>query len=671
MTGHVARPTLFGHPTSLFTLFFAEMWERFSYYGMRALLVFYMMKGFLGYNDSDAYKVYGAYTALVYMTPFFGGVLADRLLGRRRAVVFGGLLMAAGHLLMTLEVTWAFYGALALLIAGNGFFKPNISTIVGEQYEGDTDNKDAGFTIFYMGINLGAALAPLVCGYVGETYGWHYGFGLATFGMIIGLAVFVAPTIVTQVLILGGALATGVALLFFQDTIFQLLINGAVAVALVVAGVVAFRALSIAGLPADAGAPPDAEALRRPVLGPLTLEHTVYLGTLAVVPVVGFLVASTLSVRLISPEMVTSIESAGPSIGAMLGSNAVGVGIASIMGAFLGEMSTLPGLLLMGTGVVAFGYLFLESVRSEKVARERLWVALILMFFSMLFWAFFEQAGSSINNFTDRNIDRVFETSHVTQADVGKTLEIALTQEQLGYAYEGAPLTLTRLDDLRSAAQEKGTTAVVSWPVTPEHVGMGYGGPEVPASTFQAANPMFILSFGLGFTALWSFLAARRIEPSTPVKFSLGLLQLGLGFGVLWYGAEMADSRGMVGMSWLVLGYLLHTTGELCLSPVGLSMITKLTADKLVSTAMGAWFLATAFSQLLGSVIALFTSVGHGGGGDGTVPLPIDTVHVYGSVFGQIGIVSLGAAVVAFAISPLLRRWMHEDSLPHAGGGGH
>ena len=196
------QETLFGHPAGLFTLFFAEMWERFSYYGMRALLVFYMIKGFLGYNDNDAYAIYGAYTALVYAAPFIGGMLADRLLGARRAVVIGGLLMAAGHLLMTVENRMAFFTALSLLICGNGFFKPNISSIVGTLYPRGSVKKDAGFTIFYMGINLGAAMSPVLCGYVGETYGWHYGFGLATAGMLIGVAVFVAPNWLTQLLIL-------------------------------------------------------------------------------------------------------------------------------------------------------------------------------------------------------------------------------------------------------------------------------------------------------------------------------------------------------------------------------------------------------------------------------------------------------------------------------------
>ena len=328
------RQTLFGHPTGLFTLFFAEMWERFSYYGMRALLVFYMLKGFLGYGDSDAYAVYGAYTALVYMTPFFGGMLADRLLGARRAVVLGGLLMAAGHLMMTVENSLGFFFALALLICGNGFFKPNISTIVGSLYPQGSPRRDGGFTIFYMGINLGAAMSPLLCGYIGETYGWHYGFGLATIGMLIGIAVFVAPSscrrfrcfcwqwlrrstssscrrcpcrilrsrmnlnyaLLAALVLAGwvtfrelrrGAIRESVVSTYLARIVIML---GAIAAAVGSSGttpttpsrpastcswasrcwsprVVAWVALGRGGLPKEAGAPPDRQRLRRPVLG--------------------------------------------------------------------------------------------------------------------------------------------------------------------------------------------------------------------------------------------------------------------------------------------------------------------------------------------------------------------------------------------------------------------
>ncbi len=291
-SGLPQKELMFGHPVGLFTLFFAEMWERFSYYGMRALLLFYMTKGFLGYGDNDAYAVYGAYTALVYMTPFFGGLLADRILGSRRAVIFGGLLMCVGQAMLMFENTAAFYTGLALLVCGNGFFKPNISTIVGTLYPKGSPKRDGGFTIFYMGVNLGAALSPLVCGYIGELYGWRFGFGLASLGMLIGVAIFVAPTLITQLVIMTGALATAGALCWFHpDDIFTTAVNVFVGLALVVAAIVACTALGRGGLPTEAGAPRDPEKLRRPVIGFLCADHLVYLGALVAIPIFFLLVS--------------------------------------------------------------------------------------------------------------------------------------------------------------------------------------------------------------------------------------------------------------------------------------------------------------------------------------------------------------------------------------------
>ncbi len=607
-------PTFAGHPAGLFVLFFAEMWERFSYYGMRALLIFYMTKGFLGYGDSRAYDVYSAYTSLVYATPFIGGMLADRLLGARKAVVLGGLLMAAGHLLMTIEQDSAFFGALALLIAGNGFFKPNISTIVGSLYPEGSTKRDAGFTLFYMGINLGAAMAPLLCGYVGETYGWHYGFGLATIGMLIGLAVFVAPTVVTQAMILGGAGLSAAVMLYTQrGDLVLLAVNTPVGVALLVAAVVAFLALQRGPLPASAGAPSNPELLHRK-LGPITMEWMVYLLTLLAVPAVALLVQN-----------------------ARASTWALGLG-----------------------GAVAFGFLLVSAIRSTRIERDRLVFIMVMMFFSMLFWAFFELAGSAINNFTDRNIDRTLESRNLTTADVGQTVDMPVDQNLLGYTVNGEVVTLGRLKTLSDA----GPTVKVN--VTSANVGMGVGGSEVPASVFQAANPIFILMFGLGFSALWGWLGSRRMEPNTSIKFALALGQLALGFGVLWYGAKHANEVGLVGMTWLLLAYLLHTTGELCLSPVGLSMVSRLSPAKIVSMTMGAWFLATAFSQQLSGLIAQLTSVDAGeGGGEGgiqSLPPPLETVHVYGDVFGQVGLIAAGAAVLLLVLSPLLHRMMHEEA---------
>ena len=539
-------PTIFGHPAGLFTLFFAEMWERFSYYGMRALLLYYMIKGFLGLNDTQAYGVYGAYTALVYMTPYFGGILADKLLGRRRAVVLGGLLMAAGHLLMTIEQPLIFYTALAFLIVGNGFFKPNISTIVGELYPKVSEKKDTGFTIFYMGINLGAAMSPILCGYVGETYGWHYGFGLATAGMLIGVAVFVMPTRVTQLLIGGGALGTSVLMCgWLWDSTMQLIVRLLMGIMLTVAGVTAVRALEVGALPDWAGAPPDPKALKKKVGGVLRADFTVYIGSIVAVAIFTFIV----------------------------------------------QRGQVAAIVLNGVGLVAFGYLLFEAIfRCGKVERQRLFVVVILAVFHTAFWAFFEQAGTSLSNWTDRNIDRVDETAQVQEKDVGTTIEMrvdlktddaelsklpVLTQEQLGhhngdpamadlvakaikrveakrnekrddegkitdeqidelvaelaeqkhdFADKGGELqvfSMTSLTYLREAARpsDKDDAAeveaakefsTVGWKVVPSNVGMGLGEAELPASEFQAANPVYILLFGLVFSGLWTFLVTQE-----------------------------------------------------------------------------------------------------------------------------------------------------------------
>jgi POT family proton-dependent oligopeptide transporter len=484
------------HPRALYLLFFSEMWERFSYYGMRALLVFYMTKQFL-FGDDQAYAVYGSYTALVYATPVFGGMLADRLLGYRKAVVVGGVLMALGHFAMAIENQQVFYLALGLLICGNGFFKPNISTIVGNLYEPHDPRRDSGFTIFYMGINLGAGAAPLLCGFIGEKYGWHWGFGLAGIGMVLGLIVFLA----------GQKMLHGVA------------------------------------------DPPDAERLKKPLVAGLSHELSVYLGAAVVV--------------LVAWQLV--------------------------------QRSTVVGFILSGIGIVVIvGLMIFMLTKVDKDARDKMLVALILIAFNVVFWAFFEQAGSSINLFTDRNVDR------------------------------------------------------------------SLGSLSIPASVFQSVNPAFILLFAPLFSMLWNRLGQREREPSTPVKFALGLLQLGLGFGALYLGASTAGSDGIVAIGWLVLGYLLHTTGELCLSPVGLSMITKLSPHKIVGLMMGTWFLSTAFSQYVAGIIAALTGVSHGGGDEKAVPPPTETVMVYGGVFGKIAIAALVASVLLFALSPWLKKRMHD-----------
>jgi POT family proton-dependent oligopeptide transporter len=335
-------------------------------------------------------------------------------------------------------------------------------------------------------------------------------------------------------------------------------------------------------------------------------------------------------------------------------------GLLSVLAVVVEEVSRPAGLVLTVTGIASLVYVALQLRTLAKVARERLLVVLTLMFFSMLFWSFFEQAGSSINNFTDRNVDRVTERRVVGETDVGRVLQIQPTQEQIGYTNGDAMFALRDLDALRAAHAEE-PAFEIDWTVSTDDVGMRIAerSDEVPASVFQSVNPVCILLFGLVFTALWGFLGARGLEPSAPAKFALGLLQLGLGFGAIWYGAQTADTRGMTSASWLVLGYLLHTTGELCLSPVGLSTVTRMSPAKLVSTMMGMWFLATAFSQYLAAIISQFTGVGEGGGAPEGA-LPAETVHVYGAVFGNIALAAIVSAAVCTALLPWLRRLMHE-----------
>jgi len=464
----------FGHPKGLFVLFFSELWERFSFYGMRALLVLYMTKA-LQYADERAYGIYGAYVGFVYATPLIGGMLADRFLGARRAIVIGGILMAFGHFSMAIEHPVFFFGAMALIIAGNGFFKPNISTLVGSLYKRGDARRDGAFTIFYMGINIGAGLAPLLCGYFGERLGWHWGFTLAGVGMLVGLSVF----------------------LWGQHLIGEF------------------------------GRPPRPEALREKLAG-IPKPFVLYAAILLFVP-------------------------------------------------FAAYMLTRPAW--VQTGVYAIAPLFVlyvvfEALRSSPEERGRLFVILVLILFSMLFWASFEQAGSSMNIFTDRHVDR----------------------------------------------------HVFGW--------------EVPTTWFQAVNPAFIILLAIPFSTLWVRLGRAGRNPSSPVKFGFGLLQLALGFIAMVVAASRASDNGSSHLFWLVLAYFLHTTGELCLSPVGLSTVTKLSPVRLVGLMMGMWFLSSAFAGVLSGQIAALTGAEAG----------------YQRVFQMIVYFAGGAGILLLLLSPFLKK---------------
>lgn len=492
--------TFLGHPRGLYMLFFAEMWERFSYYGMRALLVLYLTKHWL-FSDGEASMVYGAYTALVYITPVIGGYMADKYLGQRKAVLYGAILLCIGHFLMGFEgeggqggpAMDAFWLALAFIIVGSGFLKANISVMVGQLYPRTDVRRDGAYTIFYMGINIGAAAGSILCGYLGETYGWKYGFGAAGFGMLLGLIVFV---------------------------IGKPLLNGN-------------------------GESPAPEKLRERLAGIISLEWFLYL-----------------------------------------------IGIIMVVACWwMVQNQSLVGWALGIAGIILLIYvIFTAVVKLDREARNRIFAAMILIIGSVLFWALFEQAGSSLNLYTDRYVDRT-----------------------LG-----------------------------SW--------------EVPASMFQSINAIYIILLAPVFAAVWTWLGRRGMEPSAPAKFGLGMVQLGAGFLVLVAGASAVAAGEPTPVLFIMLIYLLHTMGELCLSPVGLSAMNRLAPAHMASVIMGCWFFASAAGNFVAGLIARATGSGAASGTDAAQQVVID-------VYSTVGWIAVGVGVAFFVVSPLIKRLMHLDTL--------
>jgi POT family proton-dependent oligopeptide transporter len=478
------KPEFAGHPKGLYMLFFAEMWERFSYYGMRAILIFYLTQHWL-FSDSKSNLIYGAYTSLVYITPVLGGYLADRYLGQRKAVLFGGLLLAAGHSLMAVEGVGGqndptinvFWAALAFIIVGSGFLKANISVMVGQLYKLTDTRRDSAYTIFYMGINAGAALGTILVAYLGQTIGWGFGFGLAGIGMLAGLIVFV--------------LGKGV-------------LNGA-------------------------GEAPAPLARSR--------EMTIY---------------------------------------------GIGFAAVAVIWALVQYQDVIQGLLAV-SGVALLGYVLYESFKLEKEPRERMFAILFLISLNPLFWGLFEQAGGSMNLFTDRFVDR--------------------------------------------------------------------GG--VPAGIFQSINPIIIILVAPLFATLWLWLGKRGAEPSAPAKFGLALAQMGLANLVLVWGAEAYGVGAMTPVFLVFAYYFFATTGELCLSPVGLSAMNRLAPSFLASLIMGAWFYMTAVGNFVAGKIGEAT-----GGHDGQM-----TKQGLLDIYQLFGWIAIGAGVVVLLLSPIVKRWMHLDTL--------
>ncbi len=525
------------HPRALFILFFAEMWERFSYYGMRALLTLYMVSELFSElsqpeADTKALGIYGSYTAMVYLFPVVGGILADKILGFRKAILFGGVLMMAGHFALALEGMFfggnmqLFFLSLAFIIVGNGFFKPNISSFLGNFYGVNDSRKDGAFTIFYMGVNIGALLSIVTCGYVGEEISWHYGFGLAGIGMMIGLLVFW----LAGNKVLGKKGINPSSQEDFPEVDEQAdieLLNGN-------------------------------NEMRYNALRKQASEFK-----------------DLMTTKLRRNQIITMV---------------VTVLFIPVCAQFL-DLSDVITWILIGLSIGILGVLLFMSYRQDsKEQRERLWVVMVLFLFHSVFWALFEQAGGSITLFTARNVDRVVL------------------------------------------------------------------GSEIPASIFQFFNAFFIMILAPAFSWMWIKLRQSGKEPSTPMKFVLGLSQSALGFGVIVIGVKFFGGTGLVPMLFLVVMYLLHTTGELSLSPVGLSMITKLSPKKAVGFVMGAWFLSIALANKMAGKIGELTA---------SEDLPegataIETLSVYSDTYLTWGFFVVGgAALLLLALIPTLRKWMN------------
>jgi POT family proton-dependent oligopeptide transporter len=486
--GGAGDTSFFGHPRGLSTLFFTELFERFSYYGMRALLILYMTaavaNGGLGFDATKAGAIYGLYGAGVYLLALPGGWIADKLIGQRRAVLIGGIIIALGHFSLALDNVQTFYAGLVLIVIGTGLLKPNISTMVGELYPEGGARRDAGFSIFYMGINLGAFIAPLVTSSLGASMGWHIGFGAAGVGMVFGIIQYV----------LGG------------------------------------RHLGEAGLYPDTGADPKIREghMRALMYG---------------VGVVIALVAIVLVLRSVGSLDISITQAAD-----------------------------VTGVVIVSLAILYFIYMFFAG-GLDSVERKRVTAIFVLFIFSALFWSGFEQAGSSLNLMAERR---------------------------------------TNLN-------------LFGW--------------EMPAGYLQSVNALFIIMLAPVFAWLWLALARRNAEPSSPGKFTLGLVFLGLGFAVMILAAQRSANGVMVSPMYLVVTYLLHTIGELCLSPVGLSTVTKLAPHRMVGQMMGVWFMSISLGNLMAGRVA---------GQFETLPLP--------QLFGAVTATTLGGGVIlALLIIPIKR----------------
>ena len=569
-----SQKTILGHPVGLFVLFFTEMWERFSYYGMRAILVLFLVSelaaGGWAWPREEALRLYGLYTGLVYLTPILGGLIADRLLGFRWAVVIGALLMTLGHASLAFETEMTFYVGLGLLIIGNGFFKPNISSIVGELYKNNEVKKDAAYTIFYMGINAGAFLGILLCGYFGEKVGWSWGFGMAGIFMFLGLLQF-----------------------YFGQNIFGKI------------------GLAPSQRAADEEAAKEAEE-EEDVPAYVTRDRLIVIGVFSFFTIFFWMAFEQAggSMTIFAKDYTQRILTGGQATAFKIVNTILTVGPLAIVTWLLYQ-------------------LFSRTIKKYPASVAFLGLSFVIIWGAAL-WML-------QNEFKMKAYDISYEQD---AAQVTSTLRVPLELET------GKEISIIDLDgrgklkyipDEDKGNYESAISATVNQKIE--------GQTEVPASWFAILNSFFIITFAPVFSRIWE----SKFNPSGPTKFGIGLVLLGLGFAALALGGmniPKGAETASVSLFFLCIAYLFHTLGELCVSPVGLSFVSKLAPAKLVGMMFGVWFLANAIANYLAGLSGSFID-------------KISATYSISGFFLIFTLVPVAAGLVMFALNPLLKRMMH------------
>ncbi|TKC06102.1 peptide MFS transporter [Pedobacter frigoris] len=568
-----------GHPAGLFVLFFTEMWERFSYYGMRALLVLFLTTTLTdanpgwGWPREHALAIYGSYTGLAYLTPILGGYIADRIIGYRWAVIVGALLMTLGHLSMAIEIDHLFmYLGLGLLVIGNGFFKPNMTSIVAQMYKEHPEKKDGAYTIFYMGVNSGAFLGMLLCGYIGESpeWGWSYGFGLAGIFMFIGMLQF-----------------------YFTQGIFG----------------------NIGLKPVADKIDEESTNLEESTRNPFSKFDLVLIGLISVIGL-SWIINDPVS-------KITSMNLYNFKVGSMEGSN-----------------------FMITVALLLFVFILIKRISQyTPKLRDKMIAVVVLGFITVFFWASFEQAGGSMTIFAKDYTARILTGDSKVIFNVVNTLITVIPLLIISYV-------LFRLFSKTFAKYAFGNIILASgfiiiWGIVIYMLSNQYSEikSEVPATWFGILNSLFIISLAPLVSKIWE----SKYNPSATVKNGLGMILLGIGFAALAYGAStipQGATVAQVSMMWLVLAYLFHTLGELFISPVGLSYVSKLVPGRMIAIMFGIWYLAIA----IGNKIA------------GTMGGMIDEItskYSMTTFFLIFTFIPVGLGVVIILLTPVMKKLMH------------